>query len=396
MHRTPFLRSPILRSSALVILAAMTACSSDSSSSDRASSTQNAAQSTTQSDSTASAHPAAATAPATPSGFKIGAFLRGTAPDAAAAKAFEQGMELAAEASPPPSPKLAVFERSEGGVGSDSLKSLTSGGNVPVIVYWQTSDLAPVAPTLSSSEVVSIPVWNVTKTVARLGTNVFGFGYSTERSFAEFAKFAGKNLKSYRFGIISSSAEPFDTQSKAFIEETKSLGNTVVFDEKADAGADFAALVKRAAKESCDTIFATLPADSLVALIKAARAAAYKGKILVGDSFYASELATLGKDAEGIYVLQAWSDDPAFEKQFVAKFGGQPDGITLGAAALGFDLVKCIDIAGPTPDAEAIKYSWLSSPCNGLTGKTMFSGERIAQRQKRILTVKDGKLQAAS
>jgi hypothetical protein len=78
----------------------------------------------------------------------------------------------------------------------------------------------------------------------------------------------------------------------------------------------------------------------------------------------------------------------------VAKYGGDPDGITLGAAALGYDLINCINGAGVNPDAGAIRHSWLSKPCEGLTGKTQFSGERIARRQKRILTVKDGKFGA--
>ena len=243
---------------------------------------------------------------------------------------------------------------------------------------------------------IAIPVWNVTKKVAGLGTNVFGFGYSTERSFAEFAKFAGTKLKSYRFGVISAPVEPFSTQSKAFVEETKSQGNTVVFDEKADgAFNDFTSLATRARKEQCDTIFAVLPGDRLVSFIKAARGAGFTGKILVGDSFFASDRAALGKDAEGIYVLQAWSDDPALKAQFATKYGGEPDGITLGAAALGYDLIRCIEQAGATSDPDAISHAWLSAPCEGLTGKTQFSGERIAQRQKRVLTVKNEKFELA-
>jgi ABC-type branched-subunit amino acid transport system substrate-binding protein len=90
----------------------------------------------------------------------------------------------------------------------------------------------------------------------------------------------------------------------------------VAFDEKAErATADFSGLISRAAKENCDTIFAVLPGDSLVALIRAARAGSFKGKILVGDTFYAAELQKLGKDADGIHLAQAWSDDSAFKSQ---------------------------------------------------------------------------------
>ena len=117
---------------------------------------------------------------------------------------------------------------------------------------------------------------------------------------------------------------------------------------------------------------------------------------MVGDTFFSVERELLGKDAEGIYVLQAWSDDAAFKAQYAAKYGAEPDGITLGAAALGYDLIKCIEAAGPNPNSGAISYSWLSATWQGLTGKTQFSGERIALRTKRILTVKGDKFESLS
>ena len=327
-------------------------------------------------------------------GITIGAFLRGAGPDEAAATAFERGMEIAASAKSPPSVNRTILDRAHGAPDNPSLQSLIA--TAPLVVYWQTEDLAPSAPALKQAGVIAVPVWNVTEKVASLGTTVFGFGYSTERSFADYAKFAGKKLKSYRFGVLSSSSEPFATQSEAFIEETKSQGNTIVFEEKVEStNADFKGLLGRAAKEGCDTVFAVLPGDALVSFIRAAREVAYRGKILVGDSFFAAEREALGKDAEGIYILQAWNDDEAFKAQYTAKYGTAPDGITLGAAALGYDLIKCIEGVGSNPDSGAISYSWLSTPCEGLTGKTQFSGERIAQRIKRVLTVKGERLELA-
>lgn len=322
----------------------------------------------------------------------IAAFLSGAVPDQAAAKAFERGMELATDAKPSPKINRTILDRSQGAVDSPALQPLLA--KVPLVIYWQTADLAPAAQVLSQSEVIAVSVWNVTKKVAALGTKVFGFGYSTERSFAEYAKFAGNKLKSYRFAVLSSANEPFSTQSKAFIEESKSLGNTIVFEEKIDsASADFKELIARATKETCDTIFAVLPGDALVAFIKAARSASFTGKILVGDSFFSTEREALGKDAEGIYVLQAWSDDPTLKSQYSAKYASEPDGITLGAAALGYDLIQCLQAVGPNPNSESIPYSWLSTPCEGLTGKTLFSGERIAQRVKKVLTVKEDRFE---
>lgn len=324
-------------------------------------------------------------------GVTIAGFLSGAAPDEAAATAFARGMDLAAGTDL----KRTILDRTEGQPSNSSLQPLLK--TVPLVIYWQTADLVQAAPVLKQSEVIAVSVWNVTEKVASLDNKVFGFGYSTRRSFAGFAKFTGAKLKSYRFAVLSSTSEPFSVQSKEFIEETKSLGNTIVFEEKVEsAGADFKALLSRAIKENCDTIFAVLPADALVAFIKAARAASFKGKILLGDSFYQTELTALGKDAEGIYILQAWNDDATFKSNYAAKYGIEPDGITLGAAALGYDLIKCLEAAGANPTSSSISYSWLSTPCEGLTGKTQFSGERIAQRVKQILTVKEGKFQPAA
>lgn len=149
-------------------------------------------------------------------GVTIAAFLSGAAQDEPQAKAFERGMELAAEAKSPASINRKILNRTEGSPNNSSLQKLVS--SVPFVVYWQTSDLIPAAPILKQAEVIAVPVWNVTEKVAGLGNKVFGFGYSTERSFAAFAKYAGTKLKSYRFAVLSSSAEPFKTQSEAFIE----------------------------------------------------------------------------------------------------------------------------------------------------------------------------------
>lgn len=328
-------------------------------------------------------------------GTTIAAFLSGAAPDEPQAKAFERGMELAADAKSPASLNRKILNRSEGSPDNSSLQKLVS--SVQLVVYWQTSDLIPAAPMLKHVEVIAVPVWNVTEKVAGLGTKVFGFGYSTERSFAAFAKYAGTKLKSYRFAVLSSSTEPFNTQGEAFIEETKSQGNTIVFEEKVEsAEADFKALINRATKETCDTIIAVLPADAVVSFVKAARAASFGGKILVGDSLFTAEREALGKDANGIYLLQSWSDDASLKAKYTSKYGSEPDGVTLGAAALGYDLIQCVEAVGANLNANSISYSWLSTPCEGLTGITQFSGERIAQRTKRILTVKDDKFELAA
>jgi ABC-type branched-subunit amino acid transport system substrate-binding protein len=226
-----------------------------------------------------------------------------------------------------------------------------------------------------------------------MGSYIFGFGYSTELAFKQMAKFAGNTLKSYRFAIITADENASQRKSDAFIEESKSLGNTIVFEDKVVADtADYGALISRATKENCDTIFAALPAPALVKFIKAARSNKFKGKILVGDTLQAPDLATLGADADGIYMTQAFSDDANFKSMYSAKYGAAPDGVTLGYAALGYDTIKCLQSVSSPIDASAIKYSFLSAPCEGLTGKTQFTGERIAQRRKRILTVTGGQI----
>lgn len=304
---------------------------------------------------------------------------------------FKQGAELGGGQSSTNALKLQFLTTSGG--SPEALKSSFGKSNVPAVVYWSVDDITPVASSLSGLDTVGIVASVVDENVIKLGSHVFGFGYSTELTYTQLAKFAGKVLKSYRFGILTASGSNFELQSKAFIEESKSLGNTIVFEERVTAGYDkFNAVFARATAEKCDTLVAILPASELVRFIKEARSNQFKGKIIVGDALFASDIATLGQDAEGIYFPQAWSDDAHLKSIYASKFGGSPDGISLGLAALGFDLVNCLQRIAPPLDAYNIKSALLSNPCEGLTGKTQFTGERIAQRRKVILTVKGGQI----
>lgn len=322
---------------------------------------------------------------------QIAAFIKSSDTNEMLFKSYQLGVELAQQEN---STLFDVnfFDYSLGSsTDSEKLKALVDNGSIPMAIYWNTGDVVPVASYLSQGNVVGMVAYEVTKKIIPLGASIFGFGYSTENTFKDLTKFAGNKLKSYRFAVIKSTDAKFDIQNKVFIEETKSLGNTIVFEEAiSDSSVDFSALVKKAQKENCDTIFAALPAKSLVELIRIAKNIGFKGKILTGDTLFSSDINTLGRDAEGIYFVQTWSDDQKLKEYYSAKFGNTPDGITLGVAALGYDTIKCLQGVGNTFDASSIKYSLLSQPCEGITGNTYFTGERMAQRKMPILTVKDG------
>ncbi len=323
---------------------------------------------------------------------KLGTFVDDSGTDASARKAFSNGVTLAVAAQTSPTVSVEALPASQGLTPeSATLKRLVEADHAPLVMYWSVDDVNAVAPYLNESNTIGLVGFEVRKNIPRLGSYIFGFGYSTERTFSAYAKFAGKKLKAYRFALISSTEPRFDAQSKAFSEETKSLGNTVVFDEKAGSDPNaFGALVTRAGKEKCDSIFAALPAAALPSFLKAVRASKFKGNVLIGDSLGPEDLAGIAQDAEGIYMVQVWSDDAAFKSAYASKFGGTPDNVTLGFAATGYDAVKCITAAPGPFDSRTIKDSFLSSPCEGLTGRTGFTGERIAQRTKRILTIRAG------
>lgn len=333
---------------------------------------------------------------------KAPAFLDLAGPDAYAASAVQRGMQLALaqpEAAGLSGQYLDVKDAAD--ASSGQLKTFVENDKVPTVFHWRVDTITGPAPYLSESNVVGLALWDATRSVPRLGQHIFGFGYSTETSAKEFAKFAGNKLKSYRFGIVSSAEPHLDLQRKAFVEETKSQGNTVVFEE-ASAGGDFASIVERAKKEKCDTLFAALPAKSAIQFVQAARKGSFSGKILLGDTLFAPELNELGKDAEGVYMMQTWASDEPFAQMYAAKFGGATDGVTLGAAALGYDAVSCvaklkkgIEGTGQAFGADSLKHQLLAEPCEGLTGKTGFTGERIAQRRKKAVTIKGGEFALA-
>ena len=319
--------------------------------------------------------------------IQINAFVSGTD---VSKRSFEQGAELAQLGNANKTFNLKYFQALQAKAAS---KFITAKSKSPLAIYWNVDDISSVAPTLSGSETVGIVAGEVNKKVIAMGANVFGFGYSAELSFKQLAKFAGNTLKSYRFAVLTANNPRADLQSKVFIEESKSLGNTIVFEEKLAVGiADFNSLITRAETEKCDTIVALLPAPELVNIIKSAKSKKFKGKLIVGDTLYASDIAALGQDAEGIYMVQAWSDDADLKSKFTSKYGNTPDSIALGYAALGYDTVKCLQEVSAPFDAYTIKQSLLSTPCEGITGKTQFAGERIAQRKLAILTVKNAEI----
>ena len=114
-----------------------------------------------------------------------------------------------------------------------------------------------------------------------------------------------------------------------------------------------------------------------------------------GLALFAADLGTLGKDAEGIFMVQAWSDDADLKSKYAAKFGSAPDGVTLGYAAIGWDTVNCLQAKAEPFLSTSIKSALLAGSCRGLTGETKFTGERIAQRRKPILKIAGGQFTPA-
>lgn len=306
-------------------------------------------------------------------------------------KFFEQGAQLGVLGNSSSTINLNFFDPKQG--NQDSLKKIITETNSPLILYWSVEELSPIASSLNTLNTVGMVAGEVNNKIIPLGANAYGFGFSTELTFEQMAKFSGNILKSYRFAVITGNEPKFALQSKIFIEESKSLGNTIVFEEKSlPNDIDFNSLISRAKKETCDTIFAVMSADALVKLIKAARVEQFKGKIIVGDNLFASDLAALGQDAEGVYFTQLWSEDKELQTAYLNKYGNKIDGISLGFAALGYDLVHCLQGIAPPFDAYTIKNYLLSTSCEGLTGKTQFTGERVAQRAKKILTINKGQV----
>lgn len=137
---------------------------------------------------------------------KIGAFILKSGSEQASAKSFEQGAQLAVSSNSSSSFELKFFDATQGNSPEAALlKSLVEKDKAPAVLYWTVDDVNAVAPYLSSSETVGLVAGEVNEKVIALGAHIFGFGYSTELTFEEMAKFAGNTLKSYRFAVISAS-----------------------------------------------------------------------------------------------------------------------------------------------------------------------------------------------
>lgn len=283
---------------------------------------------------------------------------------------------------------IELYKASKGGLSysiNDAGPVSDAVGTSAAVVGWGTSDIDPVASSLQSQKVIGIIAHSVTKRVMYLGSYVFGFGYSEELTYKEYASFAGKKLSANRICVVQSVSPLQEVRTNSFVEQSKSLGNTVVFQEKV-AATEVGPLLSRAVNEKCDILFAAIDQSELSVFFTALKGSLYKGKVLLGDLDPFSQ-----ENAKGIgnplYGISPWATDDALMRLSSDALGRTVTPKELGDIALGYDLMGCLNATQGEFSADTLKYSFLASPCEGLTGITRFSGQRISQRRKRVINI---------
>ena len=261
-------------------------------------------------------------------------------------------------------------------------------GSSTALVSWNTPEVDPLSPALLEKKIVGIIANSVTKRVMYLGSYVFGFGYSEELTYKNYASVAGKKLSANRICVTRSNTPLQEIRTNSFIEQSKSLGNTIVFNEllsPSDAGT----LLSKATNEKCDIFFSALEESDVDAFLTAAKGSNYKGKILLGDlDPFAHPLVK--EVSTQVYGVSTLVTNEEFLALATKSLGRTLTAKELGDIALGYDLMTCVAATQGELSADTLKYSFLASPCEGLTGVTKFSGQRISQRAKKVVNMTGG------
>lgn len=323
---------------------------------------------------------------------KVGAILSLTGDVAYFGSAIQRGMELAVREG---EDIQVIYEDDQTLNRTQAVaatKKLIAQDKVPLILNMVVNTITAIAPILTASNTIGLVVWDSNKTIASVGENIFGMGYSTELAGADLADFIKVKLGSKSVAVISAHDEWSELISESFVSQAKKIDLAVTFHERVNVdNKDFRSLMVKARSQKVDAVFAPLFGAGLLSWVRQSRELRFNGHLLTGDSISPDEVKQLGdKLAEGLYAAQVWVDNP----EFIKKVSGE-DGVKLGFIAMGYDSISCVrqlfralSAEGKPFEANTIQQKLKSFVCQGVTGSIKIA--QASERRQRILQVRSG------
>ena len=273
---------------------------------------------------------------------------------------------------------------------------LSSLDNVSVVMDVFATTAAAYAPNATRTKVPVLVLWDDNKALSSMGDYIFGFGFKTELAGEQMAHFAVDQLKARKVAIFKLNDHWSEIISEAFIQKFKSIGGSVVYSWQGDpTDVDLRTSILKARAAGADTFYGPMFMQSLSALILQSKSLGFNGNILVGDGFLDGDLDALKEKADGIFLTQAWFNNPDFQTRYETRFKRTTSPVNLTAVALGFDALKFIVFQAYSPnqitDGPSLRDRIAKGSISGVLGSFSFNRERNLGRKESILTIKDGK-----
>ena len=296
-----------------------------------------------------------------------------------------------------------VYEDDKSGSRTDMLtgaRKLLDVDQVQILFSPYASGFPIVAPLVQKAKIPCLVLWDSNHHIASFGDFVAGFGYSNELAAAEMAEFTRKKLSAERAVAVAFSNEWSEVMLHAFVDSFAAQGGTVVAQHTLTPDTvDFRAIIQRARDSGVQAIYFPLWGAGLQSLVRQARQLRYQGALLSADSFWQSDIRTLGEAAEGVFVSQIWLEDPKFLAQIRARYGSDSSNeIQLGYAALGYDAVKLIEQVVLQIMKENLPFSpeefarhLPGLAFQGVLGAIQLDQRRMSNRREKILKVAQGR-----
>ncbi len=327
--------------------------------------------------------------------LKVGAVIPLTGDIAWFGESVSIGMRLALKDGADQSIKLQLEDdqsNSKVATINSATKLVNDGASVLLV-----SSVNTAFATAAISEREKIPTFvliDSNQSIPKINAYTYGFGFSNERVGRDIANFAIKKLGSKEVGIVSAHDEWSEIVSNVFNQEILNLGGKIKIHEKIllDDN-DMRAVVLRLKKAAIDTVYFPLYKSSVVSFVKAIRAANLPIKLLTAEGLSEVEISELGKDANEIYLTNAWLEDPGFAQKVYSFSGKSPGTLNLAHVAIGYDIINFLAAAYIDHLLLKIPLKQAISKLNfsGVLGPINFSEQQISDRSQNILSVESGR-----
>lgn len=277
----------------------------------------------------------------------------------------------------------------------NAINKLININDSDIIFNVAVNTIKTLDPVLNDNGVPGIVLWDSNYTIYDLHGDIYGFGYSTEKTGKKMAQYAYSNLGVHKVAVITAQDEWSNIISDSFITQFQNLGGNITVQKIVSADEiDFRSILLQAKQLESEAIYFPLFPEPTIKAVKQARELGFE-TLLTGDG-----LIDISLETEGIYSTQTWVDDVDFSNKYKEYFDEEMDPVGLSFSALGYDAVHFVMLAVDRLHEQGKKIT----PANisrgmgfievsGITGVNSFKKTHITDKVQSITVVKNGKLE---